>query len=1615
MRVSLRSTVVCCVCVFGALLVPGVAVAALPTVGVSVVTAPLTNTTAHTGVTVTASCAAGSTMVGGGAYDRVVANPATLPTNGLVLGGTSPSTGSSPVDTPVANDAVDPSNWFGIANFTGVADPAGSDQAATFALCATGGTANTEVVTASTTGENATQQVNAPVLTIATCPGNSTLIGGGAVTNGAGQVNDGTTVGNDGNLKPMGSYPSDVNGLPAANGSTSATSWTAYGSSGIPATSDVVMAYAVCSTDTGAPPVQVARTDIDGPSAQIGTTVTAAGATCPTGTQLIGGGYSVDQTVSATSGLQPQQGWHMRGSFPSTSAVTGYAPTTYPTEVANGASDPETWEALMQAGGQSLPTGDTMNLHTYAMCVTAPATPVALSTTASPSVAVGSQISDSATLSGGTTPSGTITFNLYGPGDTACGTSLATSTATVTGDGTYQATAVTATKTGTYQWVASYSGDINGNAPITGSCGTTGESVAVTAAAPTLSTTASPALTSTGTGLSDSATLSGGDAPTGTIVFSIYPPSQSSCTTAMKTFTITVSGDGTYASGNFGGSSTAGTYRWIARYSGDTNNAPVSGTCGASGETNTVVQATTLSTTATTPVAIGGVISDAATLGGGSSPTGTMTFKVYGPGDTSCATALATSTATVSGDGTYQSAPFTSATLGTYRWVASYSGDAAGNAAINGTCGASGESSAVTNPPSGANVYATNASGAGAGTDQYTIATDGTLAAKSPAKAAGPPNNAITVSPNDQNVYAVGSNLVTEYAIGAGGTLSPNSQGSIATGTSTSNSATDAAVSLDGKSLYVLNSGQSSLISEYTIAANGTLTPKSVATLATGATPLAIVLSPNGKYAYVTNESAGTISQFTIAADGTLSANPDAATVPLSAAAGITESANGSYVYATSTNGNSPGSVVQFTVNSDGTLSNPASVAAGSGPIGIVLSPNGTSAYVTDELGTSGNTISQYSVAANGNLSPMTPATVSAGAGSQPSAIAMSSDGQYVYTADFGSTSVSQFTVGTGGVLTPDATPTIAAGSQPEGIVVTPDPELSTTASSSVAIGQQIADSATLADGTNPTGTITFNLYGPGDSSCANSLATSTATATGAGTYQSAPFTTPTPGTYQWVASYGGDSGNEAVPGTCGASGESVSVTVPSFTYPTNGATGVDATQPFTWSADPAAQGYFLTVGTSQGNYDVVNSGPLSSSVTSYQVGALPAGETLYARIYTEIGGSYSNYEDVSFTAAAPAIANFTYPTSGQTGVDATLPFTWSTSPGAQGYFLTVGTSQGGDDVVNSGVLSSSQTSYPVGALPAGETLYARIYTEIGGSWSYYQDISFTAAEPPIASFTYPTSGASGVDATQPFTWSTSPDAQGYFLTVGTSQGGDDVVNSGVLSSSQTSYQVGALPAGETLYARIYTEIGGSWSYYQDISFTAAAAPIANFTNPTSGEQNVSTAEPFTWSTSPDAQGYFLTIGTTQGNYDVLNSGVLSSSQTSYQVGSLPAGETLYARIYTEIGGSWSYYQDITFTAGASAGTVHANTAQANTSHANTRSAKSIPDWLRAIVRQQQRSTPRWLRSITRQQQRSTPRWLRTITQHQQRSTPRWLRSITQQRPVPRWLKPASKQTRHIH
>jgi hypothetical protein len=255
----------------------------------------------------------------------------------------------------------------------------------------------------------------------------------------------------------------------------------------------------------------------------------------------------------------------------------------------------------------------------------------AISTTPSAGGVVGTAIHDSATVTGTLgSPAGSVVFALFPPSNATCSangaaavlTSSAISLTSVTpGTSNASSPSFTTDAVGVYHWVAAYTPA--GGSPYkasTSKC--SDEAVTTTQGGPTVSTT------TVGSGqvpvsLSDSATVSGGVSPTGTVTFNLFS-SNTACLAAVGTSTGAVytspaealSG-GKATSGSFNATS-AGTYEWIAKYSGDANNASAKSTCGNEPVTTTTggggVQAISITTPGTgstgslTGITVGGFL-----------------------------------------------------------------------------------------------------------------------------------------------------------------------------------------------------------------------------------------------------------------------------------------------------------------------------------------------------------------------------------------------------------------------------------------------------------------------------------------------------------------------------------------------------------------------------------------------------------------------------------------------------------------------------------------------------------------------------------------------------------------------------------------------------------------------------------------------------------------------------------------------------------------------------------------------------------------------------------------------------------------------------------------------
>jgi hypothetical protein len=234
--------------------------------------------------------------------------------------------------------------------------------------------------------------------------------------------------------------------------------------------------------------------------------------------------------------------------------------------------------------------------HVQGLLLTATPTTAGLSVSGPPGGAfAGSAISPSsisAALAGGSSPSGTVTFTVFGPqpsppsscvsGGTVVGT------ASAFGDGTYHpSTDFTPPSPGDYWWYASYGGDV-GDEPSASTCGSgMAETTVMPKSTPTLSASG-PMGGTAGSQISASsiaATLAEGSSATGTITFTVFGPQSSppsSCASGGATVgTASVNGDGTYQPSAGFTPPSPGEYWWYASYSGSAGDEPAASACGA--------------------------------------------------------------------------------------------------------------------------------------------------------------------------------------------------------------------------------------------------------------------------------------------------------------------------------------------------------------------------------------------------------------------------------------------------------------------------------------------------------------------------------------------------------------------------------------------------------------------------------------------------------------------------------------------------------------------------------------------------------------------------------------------------------------------------------------------------------------------------------------------------------------------------------------------------------------------------------------------------------------------------------------------------------------------------
>ncbi|MCX2679281.1 gliding motility-associated C-terminal domain-containing protein [Galbibacter sp. EGI 63066] len=358
-----------------------------------------------------------------------------------------------------------------------------------------------------------------------------------------------------------------------------------------------------------------------------------------------------------------------------------------------------------------------------------------------------------------------------------------------------------------------------------------------------------------------------------------------------------------------------------------------------------------------------------------------------------------------------------------------------------------------------------------------------------------------------------------------------------------------------------------------------------------------------------------------------------------------------------------------------------------------------------------------------------------------------------------------------------------------------------------------------------------------------------------------------------------------------------------SLTAPLDGDVDVPTDTAIEWSDDPGACGYKINVGTTPGGTDIVNNEDVGNTTVYNFEENLPENTRIYVNITPYDGGTdHTGCTEESFTTYNIPECTSLVESVGPSEIE------WEAVSTAEGYYLTIGTTSGGIDLVNNEDVGDV-TTYTLATIPPeGTVLYVNItpYNHAGNATGCAEETFTILAIPECASLTAPLDSATDIPINTNLEWDAVTGAEGYRLTVGTTSGGNELVNNQDLGNVTTYSFTEALPGDAIIYISItaYNDSGDAVGCTEE-SFTTLPVPeCVLLTTPLNNATDVSVNTDLEWAIATGADGYRLTAGMTSGGNDLVDNQDLGNVTTYSFTNALPEGTTVYVSVtaYNESG-----------------------------------------------------------------------------------------------------------------
>lgn len=366
------------------------------------------------------------------------------------------------------------------------------------------------------------------------------------------------------------------------------------------------------------------------------------------------------------------------------------------------------------------------------------------------------------------------------------------------------------------------------------------------------------------------------------------------------------------------------------------------------------------------------------------------------------------------------------------------------------------------------------------------------------------------------------------------------------------------------------------------------------------------------------------------------------------------------------------------------------------------------------------------------------------------------------------------------------------------------------------------------------------------------------------------------------------------------------------ITSPLNGEIDVPVNTNLTWEPATFARGYRLTVRKNPGNVVVVNDETVND--TSYEFASdFNTGDIVFITLipFNDEGDAVGPCIEESFTissdpATIPDCTNLTEPLLGANDVLITSDLSWNPISNADGYKLTVGTTPGGNDILNAEDVGNVVTYDLATNLPEDSDIYVTItpYNDEGDATGCTEEnfnTELIPVPPVCTNLTSPLNNATAVFVDTSLSWTAVSNATGYLVIVGTTSGGIEIVNN-IDVGDVTSYDIPQdLQESRLYYVTIipYNAEGDATGCTEETFTTGnSTSPpsCSTLSTPLNDATKVALNTNLSWNGSGSVTGYRLTVGTTSNGTDIFTGDI--GDVTTYDFASdLPESTLIYVSI----------------------------------------------------------------------------------------------------------------------